>query len=260
MSIVPTIGPSSQPTSITFAQAHAGERTSLMVAAQRAKTLVAERSWDEIFDPAPEPTARRVFRQAVAEVANNARTALPACEGRVDLAVKIVLAGDVDVLPDGTAEVASQSDAGLIFHVNGECECKDFPKAPQGWCKHRLALALHKRATALTTARLDAPVGERNGQTPAPPALPEAPASVNVFVDVQGRKVQFTLRDTDEARLLERLEALLQRFPSGGVGAGDQEPPEGWCHKHNCQMTKQSNEKGSWWSHKLAGGIWCKGK
>jgi hypothetical protein len=44
--------------------------------------------------------------------------------------------------------------------------------------------------------------------------LPEAPASCNVYVMLAGRKVQLTLRDSDEQRLLARLEALLKRFPA----------------------------------------------
>src|SRR5262245_27091205 len=48
---------------------------------------------------------------------------------------------------------------------------------------------------------------------PALPPLGEAPASVNVRVQIHGREVQWTLRDTDEARLAVRLEALLQRYP-----------------------------------------------
>ena len=49
---------------------------------------------------------------------------------------------------------------------------------------------------------------------PVPPApLPEAPASVNVRLTIDGREVQLTLRDTDEERLLERLQAVLQQYP-----------------------------------------------
>jgi hypothetical protein len=60
--------------------------------------------------------------------------------------------------------------------------------------------------------------------------LPEAPASCNVYVTVAGRKVQMTLRDRDEQRLLARLEQLLQRFPA--EDEAEQEPPEGWCTKY----------------------------
>jgi len=48
-----------------------------------------------------------------------------------------VLAGDVELLADGKARVASQSNGTTQYVVcNGTCECKDFPKSPSGWCKH----------------------------------------------------------------------------------------------------------------------------
>ena len=47
----------------------------------------------------------------------------------------------------------------------------------------------------------------------APPPLPEAPASVNCHITIAGRQVQLTLRDSDEARLLERLQAVLALYP-----------------------------------------------
>ena len=55
---------------------------------------------------------------------------LPECNGRVDSAVKLVLAGDVELLADGTAKVASQSNGTTAYHVvNGHCDCQDFAKA-----------------------------------------------------------------------------------------------------------------------------------
>jgi hypothetical protein len=33
----------------------------------------------------------------------------------------------------------------------------------------------------------------------------------------------------------------------------------GWCPVHHVQMKQHSNTKGSWWSHKTAGG-WCRGQ
>src|SRR5215831_7124303 len=82
---------------------------------------------------------RQAWREAVAAVAEKAKATLPQCNGRVDSAVKIVLAGDVELLPEGKAKVASQSNGSTAyFVVNGECTCKDFPKAPQGFCKHRV--------------------------------------------------------------------------------------------------------------------------
>jgi hypothetical protein len=151
--------------------------------------------------PAPEePLVRRAFREAVAEVAERAKAALPvAVNGRIDKAVQIVLAGDVvPCEQDGRFFVGSQSDPGIQHVVAGTCDCKDSDRPElEGWCKHKIASALWTRATALSKQRLQAAL-----EPPAAPApLPEAPASCNVYVEVRGRKVQVTLRDVrHEAR------------------------------------------------------------
>jgi hypothetical protein len=134
-----------------------------------------------------------------------------------------------------------------------------------------LAYGIHKQAYTLAKQRLaqldnaqhatrqptlEQSTPEAVHDTIATP-LPEAPASVNVHVMLAGRQVQVTLRDSDEQRLLERLERLLQRFPV--AEDTKQEPPEGWCSKHGVQMKHKHSEKGSWWYHKTAEG-WCHGK
>ena len=87
--------------------------------------------------PATLSPDRAAWREAVAEIADKAKATLPQCNGRVDSAVKIVLAGDVELLEDGKAKVASQSNGTTqYFVVNGECSCKDYAKAPSNWCKH----------------------------------------------------------------------------------------------------------------------------
>src|SRR5262249_30240008 len=144
-----------------------------------------------------------------------------------------------------TARVASQSNGQIVYHiVNGSCDCKDYAKAPSNWCKHRIAAGIQKRAFALAKQRLDQIDHASNGTSQPPteqpqgqpmgeavPTLPEAPASANVHVTLAGRKVQVTLRDSDEQRLLARLEALLKRFPTEEEPEGEQAPPEGWCSK-----------------------------
>jgi hypothetical protein len=235
-----------------------------------ATTQKVEVSWDDaLAGNFPENPARTAWREAVAEVARKAKAELPACNGRVESAVKIVLNGDVELLPDSKAKVASQSNGTTTYHVvNGSCDCKDFAKAPQSMCKHRIAYGIHKRAMPLAKQRLEAQLdgnGTGNGQhvAEAPKAdvpatgLPEAPASCNVYVTLAGRKVQVTLRDSDEGWLLQRLEALLTRFPA--EDEDEQEPQEGWCGKHSVQMTQHHNTKGSWWSHQLDTGKWCHG-
>lgn len=54
---------------------------------------------------------------------------------------------------------------------------------------------------------------------PVPP-LPEAPASVQVPLELFGLQGCLTLRDTDEHRLLARLEAVLTRVPGAVTSHG----------------------------------------
>src|SRR5215813_3786706 len=118
---------------------------------------------------------RQIWRDAIAEIAEKAKQTLPDCIGRVDSAVKIVLNGDVELLPDGTAKVASQSNGTTkYFIVNGECSCKDYPKAPSNWCKHRIAAGLAKRARTLAKAKLEQQGhGTSNGTTQPAPEQPQ---------------------------------------------------------------------------------------
>jgi hypothetical protein len=180
----------------------------------------------------------------------------------VDSAVKLVLGGDVTLLADGTARVASQSNGSTAYHVvNGHCDCKDFPKAPHQFCKHRLSAAIARRAQELLKAK----IVDSNGQAPAQsqpvqpdaPTAPlfEAPASVNVYLELSGRQVRLTLRDSDESHLLARLEAILERFPVAAQ-ATDTTPQ---CPKHGA-MKPSTKGKGWYCPRKLADGAWCKGK
>jgi hypothetical protein len=223
--------------------------------------------------------ARQAFRQAVSAIAAKAKETLPECHGRVDAAVKLVLAGDVELLEGGTANVASQSHGQTTyFVVNGTCACRDFPKAPSGWCKHRIAAGLAKRVATRVRTPLDAPA---NGQAPAPsqptpaPAgpstpLPEAPASVNCYVTLGGRQVQVTLRGTDEREVLARLEAVLARYPlptptadapapSTPAPAGDAAPT---CPAHGVRLHPSTKRAGSWYCpvRDQATGQYCREK
>src|SRR5215475_3555032 len=121
-----------------------------------ATTIVTSYDWesDSWTTNGDNPT-RQAWRQAVAEIADKAKAKLPECSGRVDSAVKIVLAGDVELLADGTAKVASQSNGTAHYVVcNAECSCKDFAKAPHQFCKHRLSAAIGRRVQELTKAKL----------------------------------------------------------------------------------------------------------
>src|SRR5262249_14152791 len=111
-------------------------------------TMIPEYDWEN--ETVMPPPARATFRQAVADIAAKATAKLPECLGRIDSAVKLVLAGDVELLADGTAKVFSQSNGVASYSiVNGHCDCRDFAQAPHGFCKHRLSAAIARRAAEL---------------------------------------------------------------------------------------------------------------
>src|SRR5262249_61086299 len=109
-------------------------------------STVTELESDVQRDPPP----RATWRAAVSDIAAQATAKLPECLGRIDSAVKLVLAGDVELLADGRAKVFSQSNGVASYSiVNGHCDCRDFAQAPHGFCKHRLSAAIARRAAEL---------------------------------------------------------------------------------------------------------------
>src|SRR5262245_2843768 len=222
--------------------------------------IVTEISWDDMLDgkPLPETPARQGWREAVAAIADKAKAKLPECSGRVESAVKIVLAGDVELQADGTAHVASQSNGSTAYHVvNGHCDCQDFAKAPHSLCKHRLSAAIVRRAQELTKQRLE----QRHGTSEPPtehsqvqpqsetvPTLPEAPASANCHILMEGRQVHVTLRDTDETRLLTRLATLLRQYPLAQSPTHDTMLPTETpvCQWHGA-MKESTKATGTWY-------------
>ena len=67
-------------------------------------------AWEEAMSPDFGNPARVAWREAVTEIADKAKAALPeTVNGRIEKAVAIVLNGDVEVLPEGKAKVASQA-------------------------------------------------------------------------------------------------------------------------------------------------------
>ena len=229
-------------------------------------------------------TPRQTFRQTVAAVAALAKAKLPTqVNGRVESAVKLVLSLDVEPQADGSILVGSSSDPMKQYSLTGQaCTCQDFARgqAPDGWCQHRIAAAIAKRVQALLPDPLKSiermPAGVHgNAHTPQP--LPEAPASVNVHLTIDGRDCQLTLRDTDESRLLQRLQAVLaqppqtpaspQGQPQGQLSpqqhnaAAMHRPVSGFCPVHTVQMHWNEGKAGrkGWYSHRTDDG-WCKGR
>ena len=146
---------------------------------------VKEITWEEASAPDFEHTTRQAFRAAVDQVAIRAKATLPECNGRVEKAVAIVLAGDVELLPDGHARVASQCQGTAVYHlVNGTCDCPDFVRAPSSWCKHRIAAGIQRRvmqAVSTSTAAV--------ALAPAVVTLTSAPAvAPEHIVELHGKR------------------------------------------------------------------------
>ena len=202
-------------------------------------------------------TDRQTFREVLAGLAAKTLTKIPTLNGRVEKACKLVLGGDVELHTDGTALVNSLTDPTRTYQVSpGLCLCKDFDHAPEHLCCHRLAVGFQRKVQELLP-RAPEPVSQ-----PAP-ALPEAPASVNCHITVAGRQVQLTLRDTDEVRLLARLEEVLQRYPQPQAPSPASTPPPTdatpQCPQHGA-LKKSSKGKGWYCPHRLDDDTWCPSK
>jgi SWIM zinc finger len=217
------------------------------------------------------------FTQALQADVASLQATHPILAGALDKAFALVAGGHVFPLEDGrSAHVRSQSNPARSHLVNGTCDCKatQYHAAP---CAHRLALRLYQRTVEQLAGSLEEerwePTWTSEAQ-PTPPSLPEAPASVNVRLQINGREVQWTLRDTDEARLAVRLEALLARYPAAQPApqapsplspqqhnaAAMHHPVTGFCPVHNVQMKENEKDGRRWFSHRLPEGGFCKGK
>jgi hypothetical protein len=109
---------------------------------------------------------RQAFREQLATLAAKTLTKIPALNGRVEKAMRLVLAGDVALHADGTATVYSSSDPARRYEIRqGTCTCQDWDRAPEHLCQHRLSAGLVRRATALMQAE-PAPVEGSHGIDP----------------------------------------------------------------------------------------------
>ena len=175
-------------------------------------TIVTEYDWEsDTWSHNGDAAARQAWREAVAAIAEKAKAKLPERNGRVDKAVALVLNGDVELLPDGTAKVASQSNGTTQYVVcNGHCPCKDYERAPHNLCKHRLSAAIARRAQELTKATLDtaSPASQPTPAQPDAPAAPllEAPVSITLKATLHGHEVMVTLRGVDFASVKAQVE------------------------------------------------------
>jgi hypothetical protein len=232
-------------------------------------------------------TARQQYREVLASLVAKTQAKFPDLNGRLTKATRLALMEDVALHDDGSATVSSASDPTRHYRiVEGTCTCRDWEQAPEHLCCHRLAVGFQRKVHELlppapeppaalplaTQADIDQCVHASVSEalSTLQPALPEAPASVNVRVTIAGRECQLTLRDTDEWHLLQRLEEVLQRFPQTATPPASPAPSQPQppaqptdqapqCPTHGA-MKPSSKGKGWYCPHKNQDGTWCASK
>jgi hypothetical protein len=123
--------------------------------------------------------------------------------------------------------IPSQSTGGVVYEVNGRCTCPDYLHngVPGGWCKHRLARALAKRAEEILQNENGAGGGD---STPAPAPQEGAHEDLHSTTDPgngQAQRIDLVVAyEADEARVLPRINGTgeLVTFKADGQ---EQEPP-----------------------------------
>lgn len=98
------------------------------------------------METVPQNAAARNFDTILRTLAVQALSRYAGESARIERGLLIALNGGVTLHTDGTALVRSQSDAEVVYHVNGHCDCPDATRATEGRCKHRWAKQLVKRA------------------------------------------------------------------------------------------------------------------
>lgn len=214
----------------------------------------------------PFTQTQQTWRDAVAVVTLRAKDRMGAAyHARLDKAQELVLDHKVAPYADGKgATVMSETDADKAYDVNGACECPDAQtKAPDGWCKHRLAVAIYRRAVEHGQEVL-----QQRLPDPAPAARAEhheARVSANCHLTLAGRQVQLTVRTGATAvevrEVTGLLEGYLQAHPAD-AGNGTQAssaPPVPVCPMHQRDM--KASKWGGWYCpEKLDDGTYCPNK
>lgn len=135
------------------------------VIAEQRRRLEYEAGLRDSPDPDPEPEPAADPLQLAAELARAKWAGDAAMLARIDKALDLVNAGAVKELGGGQWAVTGQS--GRTYTVNGACQCADYTHRG-GYCKHRLAVCLVRKARELTGNGAESAVNT---------SAPEAPTS-----------------------------------------------------------------------------------
>ena len=203
-------------------------------------------------------TTRQQFREVLAALAAKTLTRIPALNGRVEKACKLVLGGDVALHPDGTALVNSLTDPTRAYQVTGspaKCQCQDYDHAPEHLCAHRLSVGFLRKVQELLPPAVES-TPEVHPMSTSP--LPEAPVSITLKATLHGHEVLVTLRGHDFASVQAQVEQASQWLQSQTPPPTAATAPQ--CPDHGAM---QPSRKGKGWycPHKLADGdTWCPSK
>jgi hypothetical protein len=103
--------------------------------------------------------------------------------------------------------------------------------------------------------------------TTRPEPLPEAAFSLTIKGTIGGHEAMLTVRGQTASAFQINVTAVrgildpqTPTVQAQTTPPASEATPEGWCAAHNVPMSKQSNQRGSWYSHKTDVGSWCKGK
>ncbi len=206
---------------------------------ERLNALVAE-LFGDLPTPIPQAppslsTAGQRWQQAVTQVGEqlHAKLRVEILPERMRKALDLVLANAVTLQPDGTASVKSGNQT---YTLSPECPCAD-AKHRTEFCKHTLAVELHRRTLALLEGTASTPASNPTSAAPSPsqpaaaaalplaalpsapsaPSAPasnawdvhEAPASACFKFRVGTMELMYTLRGIDDAELQRRITATL---------------------------------------------------
>jgi hypothetical protein len=106
------------------------------------------------------------------------------------------------------------STAGIWYSVNGVCTCEDYARAPEHWCKHRLAAGFTKRARTMRPADLEAQAAEvllAQGHDDAL-ALTPAPSQVMSEPEAEHDDPEPTVDDEEPAGKLQVPKHFMQQL------------------------------------------------
>jgi hypothetical protein len=208
-------------------------------------TLVAELFGAQPAPAPPSPADRSTpderWQDAVTQVAEQLRTTLrvEVLPDRLHKALALVLIHAVTLHPDGTASVQSGKQT---YTLVPECPCADAVHRTE-FCKHTLAVELHRRTLALlddtapvpasstTASAVTAPTeAALRTSADAPPVAPppaaadpcqdrlpsanrwdvnEAPASCCLRLRIGDIELMYTMRDVSDAELTSRVQHLV---------------------------------------------------